>query len=95
MAAEKSNIVREQVDGLLIYTNENRYWIASTDVVHGNGSHPLVGRLSFTTEDCAVLQQIIEDDRIHEVTVYCGGRAVSHLKHARWYKSREQTAKFR
>jgi hypothetical protein len=83
MAAERSNTVREQVDGLLIYSNESRYWIPSTDVVHGSGSHPLVGRLSFTTRDWAVLQQIAEDDCIHEVTVYCGGRAASHLKHAR------------
>jgi hypothetical protein len=83
MAAETSNSVREQVDGLLIYTDESRYWIDSTDVIHGSGSHPLIGRLSFTTQDQVVLQQIAEDGRIHEVTVYCGGRAVSHLKHAR------------
>ena len=83
IAAESSNNNREQVDGLLIYTDESRYWISSTDVIHGSGSHPLIGRLSFTTQDQAVLQQIAEDGRIHEVTVYCGGRAVSHLKHAR------------
>jgi hypothetical protein len=83
MAAERSNIAREQVDGLLIYTDESRYWISSTDVVHSNGSHSLVGRLSFTTQDCAVLQQIAEDGCIHEVTVYSEGHAVSHLKHAR------------
>jgi hypothetical protein len=83
MAAERSNIAREQVDGLLIYTDESRYWISSTDVVHSNGSHPLIGRLSFTTQDCAVLQQIAEDGCIHEVTVYSEGHAVSHLKHAR------------
>ena len=46
-------------------------------------AHPLVERLSFTTQDWAVLQQIAEDGCIHEVTVYSGGRAVSHLKHAR------------
>lgn len=82
MAAERST-VRAQVDGLLIYTNESRYWISSIDVVHGGGAHPLVGRLSFTTQDCAVLQQIAEDGCIHEVTVYSEGHAVSHLKHAR------------
>jgi hypothetical protein len=49
MAAERSNTAREQMDGLLIYTNESRYWISSTDVVHDSGSHPLIARLSFTT----------------------------------------------
>jgi hypothetical protein len=66
MAAERSNTAREQVDGLLIYTDESRYWLSSTDVVHGSGSHLLVGRLSFTTRDWAVLQQIAEDGCIHE-----------------------------
>jgi hypothetical protein len=77
MTAERSNLVHEQMDGLLVYGNESRYWISSTDVVHGSGSHPLVGRLSFTTQDRAVLQQIADDGCIHEVTVYNGGRAVS------------------
>ena len=63
--------------------DESRYWISSTDVIYGSGSHPLIGRLSFTTHDQAVLQQIAEDGRIHEMTVYCRGRAVSQLKHAR------------
>jgi hypothetical protein len=83
IAAERSSTARQRVDGLLIYTNESRYWISSTDVVHDNGSHPLIARLSFTTPDCTILQQIAEDGFIREVTVYSAGHAVGHLKHAR------------
>lgn len=83
MQVERSNIARVQADGLLAYTSENRYWISSTDVEHGSGSHPLIGRLAFTTPDGTVLQQIAEDGCIREVTVYSAGYAVGHLKHAR------------
>jgi hypothetical protein len=46
-------------------------------------AHPLIGRLSFTTPDITVLQQIAEDGCIREVTVYSAGYAAGHLKHAR------------
>lgn len=81
--AADTEVIATPRSGLHVYTQENRYWLSSKDVLYESGAHPLVSKLTFSTPDMAVLRNLAREEKIYEVTAYDGGRAVSHLKHAR------------
>jgi hypothetical protein len=72
--------------GILLYTSSGRHWIQTTQVTHGNGSHPLHGRIRFVAEDKGELRTAAAACELTEVRVYDSGQQVGGLRDA-WIAS--------
>ncbi len=81
---ERREEASPRASGLQIYTKRNRYWIPSEDVVHGHGSHVLIGRLTFTTAELESVRLAAADGELVEINVYSDGRQVGAMRNARF-----------
>lgn len=69
--------------GLSIYTARERYWLPTTAILHGRGSHPLIGRLTFRTSDMDTLRAVASDGEMTEIT-YADGSSSGGVRGARF-----------
>lgn len=76
--------------GLLIYTEQDRYWVNSRDIRLEQGSHPLVQRILFSSENLSLLHRIRNDGLITELEAYLPN-GTSYLKYARIVTMPEST----
>jgi hypothetical protein len=70
--------------GLQIYTERGRHWIPSENIVHGHGSHPLVGRLEFRTGDMEALCAAAAEGDLQEINIYEAGKQSGGMRNARF-----------
>jgi hypothetical protein len=68
--------------GILIYSEDARYWISAASVNHETGDHPLHGVISFVATNQEELEALRQIDAIPEVKLYDNGREVGGMRDA-------------
>lgn len=67
-------VAEERKYGLEVYSENERYWLPTTWVYHGNGDHPLTGRIEFRTDDMETLRRMVQELDLVEITIVRDGQ---------------------
>lgn len=70
--------------GIHVYSKNERYWLRTTTLDHGQGEHPLTGRLRFRTADMTTLRAIAAENDLVEISIL-GGKEFSGGMRDAWF----------